>query len=199
MQRSAWIVWVGLLSLIAMAGCGRSGSSVRLSDVVPMTVDTLSTLLVGERDVPATRTSPVDKPLLQHGVYESVAVAADAQGFADISRGALKKDDVLKMQHDVVDKLNQYLKRTGYSAAETSFPPAVTADRTLLATLTPQPQEGGSDEDRANGKGKTLVLIRVTVTDAKTGSVLAQRDYYSGSDARQPGEVASGRHSPDFP
>ena len=91
------------------------------------------------------------------------------------------------MQKRVVQDLEKILKKRGpYSVESIPYPPTQTAHKTLIATLTPHTEEAGSPDERARGKGKTIVFIRLTLSDAKTGEILRQRDYYSGTDARQP-------------
>jgi hypothetical protein len=153
-----------------------------------MTAETLAVLLLGDPDASATQMAPADKPLLEKGIYESVAVSADAARFADVSHGALSKDDVLVLEKGVVEKLNKPLRRRGFSATEVPYPPAVTTEKTLVATLVPIIHESGSEEEKRNEKNKKLILVRLTVSDPRTNDVLAQRDYYSGADVRRPGE-----------
>jgi hypothetical protein len=180
-----FITILALLVMTGMAtGCGRGPNAIRLSDVVPLTTDTLSILLLGDPNVSATQIAPADRPLLQTGVYETVAVATDVPGFVELSKGALTASDVTTLQRRVVEELDKRLKKHRFSATETPFPPNVGVDRALVATLSPQIQEitGGGDKARP----KKLLLVRLSIVDPKTGRILAQRDYYSGTDVKLP-------------
>jgi hypothetical protein len=191
MRRNGWrsIVFAAM-GVVLLAGCGRGIPASRLSDVVPITVDALAVLLVGTPDSEnATRLSPTDKPLLQEGVYEKVIVAADTAGFAHASRNGITPKDVAEVQRRVVEDLQKMLRKRGpYTVEGIPYPPAEKADRTLIATLTPHTELAGSPEERAAGKGRTMVFIRLALSDAKTGEVLRLRDYYSGADARTAGQ-----------
>jgi hypothetical protein len=93
------------------------------------------------------------------------------------------------MQYRVVDELRRNVQKRGRFTVEASpFPPTGTPEKTLFATLTPHTEETGSPQDKARGKMRTMVLIRLTISNAKTGEVLRLRDYYSGADAKNPGE-----------
>ncbi|MDX1932637.1 MAG: hypothetical protein SFU56_08535 [Capsulimonadales bacterium] len=188
-RASRWACPAALMTLVTLsAGCSRGGApTLRLSDVVPLTAETLETLLVGEPDVPATRIAPTDMPLLRKDVYESVVIVADESGFSRLSRGALRPEDIADLRKRVVRQVGKRLETLGFTASEAVFPATVTAEKTLLATITPEIQVGRPE---ANGKGrpKELVLVRVTITDPRTGEILARRDYYSGADARVPDE-----------
>ena len=184
MKKQRQIVFAIAAILLLLTGCGRGAGTVRLADVVPITTDTLTTLLLGDPDVSPTRLAPADKALLQTGTYENVVIAADGPGFARVSKGVLSVADVNDLLKSVVSKINGRLKKRGFSAQQGTFPPTTTGDRTLIATLTPQTQVTGSEADQKKGHAKTLVLVRLTITDPATNTVLAQRDYYSGNDAK---------------
>lgn len=191
MQRNPWrtALFAVLFGLLLM-GCGKGVPASRLSEVVPITVDALAVLLVGVPDSEsATRVSPTDKPLLKEGIYEKVIVSADTAGFSHSSKNNISVRDVADVQRKVVEDLQKIVKKRGpYTAEGVPFPPVNQDEKTLIATLTPHTELTGSPEERASGKGKTMVFIRLTLSDAKTGEVLRLRDYYSGADARQAGQ-----------
>lgn len=175
----------------AAAGCGRGGgaSRVAIGDVAVITEEALTDLLLG---VPPDRavqmTAPPDKPILKSGVYETVFIAADAKAFSEISRGTISAEDIRAVEQRVVEQVDKNLKRRGFSAERGKFPMGeIDREKALVATLTPTTQEGGSPQDRAENRGTTYVLVRLTVTDPKTRTILAQRDYYSGQELRGPG------------
>lgn len=175
---------------VVAAGCGRGGGSRLASgDVAAITEEALTDLLLGvPPERAATMTAPADRPILKTGVYETVFIAADAKGFSEISRGAISEDDIRAVEQRVVEQVDKNLKRRGFSAERGSFPMgSVDREKALVATLTPTTQEGGSPQDRAENRGTTYVLVRLTVTDPKTREILAQRDYYSGHEMRGSG------------
>ncbi len=174
------LIVVGGLS----GGCGRPGASAAsFNDAAANTEQTLRELLLGGGAGSGARRE--DAPLLVAGRYESVVVAADAEGFARVSQGAVTAEAVRDLQNRVVGALDRDLKRRGFSANGRAFAGAASARRepkTLLATLIPVTEQTGSPADRAAGRGKTLILIRLTITEPKAGATLVQRDYYSGRD-----------------
>jgi hypothetical protein len=159
---------------------------VSLTDLTEITVDSLTNLVLGPPESP-TRTAPTDPPLLKKGEKESVVIAADVSGFATLSKGAIPEKALNNARKDVVRLLNRRLKDRGFSAVEsTVFPPVKPTDsKTLVATLVPVLETAGSPQEKAAGRARQLVLIRLTVTDPLSGETLRQRDYYSGKDAQQ--------------
>jgi hypothetical protein len=160
---------------------------VSFEDARELTRQTLREMLLGEREESATRRTPPDPPLLRKGVYETVLVSADAAGFARISRGSISAEVVREAERRIAGDLNKDLARQGFSVRALPFGqrPENTV-RTLLATLTAATQEGGSPRERAEGKNKTFVLVRLSVSDAATQTVLRQIEYYSGRDVQSP-------------
>ena len=178
-----------VVGIMALAGCGRGIPAASFDDAVESTQNTLRDLLLGP---PPERTATLptrpDPPLLRKGGYETVLIATDAEGFARISQGSVSVKDIQEMQRRVVEGLDKELKERGFSARGVSFGADVRGEeKALLATLIPTTQEGGSPRERAEGKGKTFILIRLTLTDPKTGAILRQRDYYSGHNVKRSG------------
>lgn len=175
--------------LLLPGGCGRGSapSGVAFSDVAAMTEQVLTDLLLGlPPHIADTLPARPDPALLKKGVYEHVFLATDGKGFAGASRGEIAEADIQALEKRVVEGVDKTLKASGFSAERIGYP--VTApdrSRSLVVTLTPTTQESGSPQERAERRNKTFVLIRLTVTDPATGSVLAQRDFYSGRDVRQ--------------
>ncbi len=176
-----------------LAGCGRGSASGRpasLAEAVDNTTQTLRDLLLG---VPPERqgtagTRP-DPPLLSAGSYQEVVIAADADGFARESRGAISANAVRDLQVRVVRALDRDLKKRGFAATGAAFdtpggvsPVPSRSRNALLATLTPLTEPAGSPAERASGRAKTILLIRLAITDPATDKTLVQRDYYSGRD-----------------
>jgi len=189
-RRQALTAAAGALLITAgafAAGCGGQGiPRSTLADASLLTQQTLLDLLLGP---PPTRRSlsgsSADAPLLKKGVYESVVLAIDIDGFVRAARGSIKPNELRALEKDVLNGSGKVLQREGgYSLRGTAYPPAAVAEpKALLVTLTPATEEGGSPEARAAGKGVIYVLIRLTVTDPATGANLRVRDYYSGRDA----------------
>ena len=172
-----------VFSALAAAGC-RGGSAVRLTDLAPITADTITRVLVGIPMEQRATQPTAEAGVLKAEVYETAVITADAEAFAKVSRGTLSVRDIEALQNDVVNRVSDNLKAYRFKARGAKYPPMISEPRTLLATLTPTTEEAGSPADRAAGKGKTLILVRLTVTDPLTGAVLAERQYYSGTDAR---------------
>ena len=167
-----------------------------LAEAVDNTTQTLRDLLLGippERQ--GTATIRPDPPLLSTGGYQEVVIAADAEGFARASRGAVSANALRDLQVRVVRALDRDLKKRGFAASGAAFDrpdsaPAVPSGSrsALLATLTPVTEPAGSPAERASGRAKTILLIRLAITDPATGKTLVQRDYYSGRDIPAPRE-----------
>lgn len=170
-----------------LTGCSRGIPPASFDDAVSITEGTLRDLLLGlppERT--ATLSTPPDPPLLKTGVYETVLIAADAEGFARVSRGSVRAADVLELQSRVVEQLDRDLKKRGFRARGGAYGAAVRGEeKILVAALTPSTEVGGSPKDRAEGKEKTYILIRLTLTDPRTGAILRRQDYYSGRDVKK--------------
>ncbi len=173
---------------VLCGGCGQSAPSMRVDDAVEATEDALTTLLLGASD-DATSLATRDRPLLVKGVHDTVYITADAEGFHRLSRGAFTLKSVGEIEDRVARTVNNNVKKRGFTAVTATYPATLSPDqqpRALTATLLPAIQDSGSPQDLAQGKGKRLVLIRLIVADAATGTVLSERDYYSGNDVRRP-------------
>ncbi|MBC8134944.1 MAG: hypothetical protein H8F28_03545 [Fibrella sp.] len=175
-----------LLPLLVVGCGGRSIPKVALADVAALATDALLGTLLGpssERRV--TMMAKPEPPLLQKGGMESVALSTDYEGFVRVSKGALSEKDLQTIEAEVIRGSSDVLKKQGFSINSLPFPPKVdpATEKTLVATFTPVTEEGGSPEDKRLGRGKTYVLIRLTVTDPRTGTALRIRDFYSGRDA----------------
>ena len=179
---------LALLSLALVSGCGQSSPPMRVDDAVDATEDALTTLLLGAGQ-DATSLAHADKPLLVKGVHDTVYITADAEGFHRLSRGAFTLASVQEIENRVVKAVGGNIKKKGFAAVAATYPMTLMPDQqshALTATLLPAIQDSGSPQDLASGKGKTLVLIRLIIADAATGTVLSERDYYSGNDVRRP-------------
>jgi hypothetical protein len=177
------VILATVFMALVLAGC-RGGSSVRLTDLAPMTADTITRVLVGIPPEKRATQPTAEVGLFKAGVYETAVISADAGAFAKVSRGTLTARDIEALQKDVVSRVSENLKSYRFNARGAKYPPVVSEPRTLVAILTPATEETGSPADRAAGQGKTMVLIRLTVTDPLTGTILAERQYYSGTDAK---------------
>jgi hypothetical protein len=179
---------VGIAALLFLSGCGgHSEQIMRVDDAVEATEDALTTLLLGPPPDP-TSLAPLDKPLLVKGTHDTVYIAIDEPGFVGISHGTFKPENLHEIEERVVKTINANIKRKGFSAQATSYP--VPSDlsqqpHALIATLLPSTEDTGSPQDHARGRNKQLVIIRLIVSDAATGAVLAERDYYSGADVHR--------------
>ena len=188
----AFLAALGVLALsvaLGSSGCSGGPTAVSLTDLTEITADTLTDLVLGPPYSP-TRTALVDPPLLKKGEKETVIVAADVAAFAALSKGAIPEKALGSARKSVVKILNQRLGKQGFSAVEsTVYPPVKPTDsRTLVATLVPVLESAGSPQEKATGRGRQLVLIRLSITDPILGETLRQRDYYSGKDVPRPGD-----------
>jgi len=177
-----------LPTLFVLAGCTGGNSSVSMGDLADMTADTMGDLLLGPPPDP-TGMAPPDPPLLKKGGKETVIVAADTAAFVGISKGAIPESALKQTLKDIVRMLNRRMEKRGFHAtASPDFPPVNPSDeKTLVTTLAPVTEEAGSPSDKAQGKQRTMILVRLTVTDPATGTILRQRDYYSGKDVQRAG------------
>lgn len=177
-----------------LAGCGkggRRGGGMRLDLAVAPAAETLLGLLLGAPD----RTDPqADPPLLTASGRTKVVVAVDAEGFARTIAGRVKASDIRQVESALVDAVRKRIARRGFVVESAPFPAKATDAATIAATLEPLTEPGAS---RRDGVRATLLLIRLTLTDA-SGAILARRDFYSGYDLEQlrderPMDGASGR------
>lgn len=126
--------------------------------------------------------TPGDPPLLNRERMR-VVLAADEAGFVATLGNKVTSKDVSGVVKKVNDELGKLLKRWRFESVTSAFPPqASEADvpRCVFAAVTPFTMETGSPADKATGKSQTLLMVRLKVTDAKTGQSLAQREFYSG-------------------
>ncbi len=172
-----------LLMGFALAGC-KGSSTVRLADLAPLTSETITLLLVGIPPEQRATQPTAEIGLLKPEVYETAVISADAEAFAKVSRGTLTVDDLEALQKNVVNRVSDNLKSYRFKARGAKYPPVISEPRTLIIKLTPATEETGSPADRAAGKGKTMVLVHLIVTDPQTGAILAERQYYSGTNAK---------------
>jgi len=188
-RRQLLLTGIALLSVAVVTGCGHDGGDkVDLADVADLASETLVGTLIGPRpQEQSTGLGTPEPPLLQKGSYESVQLATDTASFAHESKGALSEQDLKAIETDVVKRTSQIFKKQGFTITSIPFPPKPDlTTNSLLATFTPATEEGGSPEDKKAGKAPTFVLIRLTVSDPKTNTVLRVREFYSGRDARRP-------------
>lgn len=179
-----------LAAPLLLAGCSRRIQSVTMADASGLATDALLNVLLG---TPPSRRSVITKPeapLLEKGVYDNVVLTTDEPGFVRVGKGAISEKDIQSVEKEVVRLTSGYFKSQDapikdftISAAPYPLDNASVPDKTLVATFTPETEEGGSPEDRRRGKGKTFVLFRLTVTNPRTGAVLRVREFYSGRDA----------------
>lgn len=194
MNRRDFARVVGIVVLGGLAGCGRPIPSADFEDAVALTKNVFRGLLLGSEERDVTAPTKPDPPLLRAGVYETVLIATDVDGFARVSQGSLPSEAVADVNRRVAEDLNRDLQRRNFGARAVVFGADVRNEqKALLATLTPTTQEGGSPRERAEGKGRTYILIRLTITDPKTGVLLSQRDYYSGRDVKREGDIGPRR------
>ncbi|MBC7806188.1 MAG: hypothetical protein H7145_08560 [Akkermansiaceae bacterium] len=181
--------FLALLALfpVTLTGCGgRAIPKVALADVAALATDALlGTLLGPSEQRRVTMMAKPEPPLLEKEGMENVVLSTDYAGFVRVSKGSLSEKDLRLIEAEVVRASGDVLKKQDFSISALPFPPAVdaAAQKTLVATFTPATEEGGSPEDKRAGRGKTYVLIRLTVTDPRTGTALRIRDFYSGRDA----------------
>jgi len=179
--------------ILTVSGCGGQRSMrASLADVTALTQYALLSAIAGAPSDArgALPSQPAEPPLLAKGVYETVIISADTAGFARVSKGALTESDLETVAINVTLGVARELKRAGFAARLTPYPTdnavlAAAPDKPILATLTPTIEESGSPSDRAAGKSPTFVKILLTVTDPKTGTLLRQREFYSGANVKK--------------
>jgi hypothetical protein len=179
--------FVAASAVVMAAGCGRGLPDATFDDARALTYDTLRVLLLGRPEADdATRRTPPDPPLLEKGKYEHVLLRADAEGFARVSRGSVSGEAVRDVEKRVAEDLRKDLSKRGFTVdvAPATNAPAAAAPQTLLVSLTPVTQEGGSPRERAEGRNPVYILIRLTVTDAGSNNVVMVREFYSGRDVK---------------
>ena len=175
---------------LCVIGCNGPAPSVNLDDLASLTSDALLALLLGptpqERAASAT---PLDNPLLEKGVYDSVVLTADAKEFAHLSHNALSEKRVAEIMRRITEEMNSRGRKRGFQFRQSSYPATITDDKTLLVTLTPTLNDisAVTDRDAVTDKNKErrpskLLMARLTVTDPKTNAILAERLYYSGAE-----------------
>jgi hypothetical protein len=179
--------------LVFCGGCRKQAVSARLSDAEFLTRETLLQVLLGDPVQAGSLHQTGEKGLLQTGKYERVIVAADADGFARMSRGSVGAQTIRDMENRVVADVDKRLRKEGFEAAPTSYPVGtrLAVPRTLFAIITPHIEAVGSPQERSQNKHAALILVRLTVSDARTGNILACRDFYSGADVRHKPQQAS--------
>jgi hypothetical protein len=185
--RRFWIL-TAAAALVALFGCGRSAPRLSPDSVTALTVETLLEALVGPPPERRNPTVPIDPPLLKKGKRESVHLAVDTAGFAAMGRGVFPEKEVIAVERRVVEDTGRALRRFGFTIAAVPYPPpAAGAPEIVTATLTPRTEDAGSPQERAQGKGRTLLLVRLTIVDS-AGETLAIRDYFSGREIERGGE-----------
>lgn len=173
-------------AMIALAGCNSRTAPVALGDLAGRTSEALADLLLGPLEERPTATAPQDKPLFAKGVYETAFLSADAKGFAQQSRRVLSEGRVKEIMKMVSEELTRRGRKRGFAVRVTDFPPALTSeetDKALIATFTPAITDVSPAASVPDSRpGDRLLMARLTVTDARTNAVLAERLYYTGTD-----------------
>lgn len=174
-----------VLALLAVfcAGCAR-GSRVRASQIAVVTSDALVEVLtgIGPEGPGGIPIAPSDPPLLRRGGVERAVVAVDVDAFVRMARGAVSERQFQEIARQVVERADQRLRRLGFQATLGAFP-AEAAPDALAVALEPTTQETGSPQERAGGRARVLLLVRLTVRVA-AGEIRARRDFFSGIELR---------------
>lgn len=171
---------------LLLAGCAQGGASrIAQSDVALLATDALLVALLG----PAENRKPVsdtgEPPLLVKGAKETVVLATDYAAFVREGRGAFTESDIKTLEAEVVKITGKILEKEGFTlqtAPLGATVPDTAAAKTLRAMFTPATETGGSPIDRRTGRNRSLLLIRLTITDPATQEVLRIREFYSGRD-----------------
>lgn len=179
---------VGMIAALIGAGCGGNGgsSSQRLAEASENTEATLRDLMLGIPPERAATRLKVDPPILTPGGRDTLLVATDAEAFSRAAGGAVSVSDVRKFEQGVVSRLDKSLQKRGFRARVVAFGgvPTPPNERAALASLTPATESAGSPKEKAEGKGQTIILIRLKITDTRTGELLTEQQYYSGITVR---------------
>lgn len=164
-----------------LAGCRGSKGGPNLDTMVQTMAAQLADTLVP----PPSRSlsAPSDPPLLGTGGKTRVILTANEPEFVTLIGNKTTPKDVRMVVKKVSDELNRTRQRRQWMSVAAEFPAAVSetdASTSLLATLSPFTLVTGGPEDKAKGKSQTLLMVRLVITDAKTGQTLAQREFFSG-------------------
>ncbi|MBC8142115.1 MAG: hypothetical protein H7Y38_11820 [Armatimonadetes bacterium] len=174
-----------LSSPLLLAGCARGAAQkIALEDVSALATDALLVALLGppENRMPAMGTP--EPPILVKGSKETVVLSTDYAAFVKESRGALTEADIKALEAEVAKRTAKILQEEGFTLNTASIGVAPPADpaKSLLAVFTPAVESGGSPADKRAGLSRSLLLIRLTVSDPQTKTVLRVREFYSGRD-----------------
>ena len=175
-----------VLLLPLLAGCAQGGSRrVALDDISLLATDALLVALLrpAENRMPLTGTP--EPPLLIKGAKDTVLLSTDYAAFVRESRGAIGEAEVKALEAEVAKRTGKILEKEGFILNRGTFgvaPDTSATGRILLATFTPATETGGSPSDKRAGKNRSLLLIRLTITDPAINSVLRVREFYSGRD-----------------
>lgn len=173
------------LSPLLLAGCARGAAQkIALEDVSALATDALLVALLGPAENRMPFVGTPEPPLLVKGGKETVTLVTDYAAFVRESRGAFGEADVKALETDVAKRTAKILQEEGFTLNTASLgtvPPTDSA-KTLIATFTPATESGGSPEDKRAGRSRSLLLIRLTVSDPATKTVLRIREFYSGRD-----------------
>jgi hypothetical protein len=180
-SRATALLSIGFLIfgfIICVTGCSRRQVSGRMEQAQIVTQETLYNVLLGEdlsRPGPIRDTRYSDKPLLEKGVYENVVLLADTEGFVKISRGSVDKGEVEAVQKNIIGALKKPLQKRGFAFVTDPNTP-----RTLKVFLSPILQESVSKQPNK----APLILVKMTISDPQTNTILTERTYYSGQDVK---------------
>ena len=206
MKQNGILRWLALASVVMMtvfmSACSRGQATSRLQQAEIVTEETLlQTLLGTDSDPrgPIRDTRYVDKPLLEKGKYEHVLLFADTDAFIKLSRDSVSRSDIEMVQKNIITRLQKPFARRGFTLA-TSAPNSAgnTSDsskgHTLKVTLSPKLQDAVNSPSKSSKSSfqkekPALILVKMTITDAETGVVLTEREYYSGQDVKEIGEA----------
>ena len=173
--------WIVLAALGAAMGC-RGEKRARLDEMVPVVTAQISETLLG---VPArSLTSGQEPPILGVEGRERVVLAADEAAFVETIGEEAKVGDVRRVVERISNELDRSLKRRSrrLSSVAGAFPPTSSdtdAVRTVLASVTPYVLQTGGPETSAK-KRESLLMVRLTLTEARTGRSLAVREFFTG-------------------
>ncbi|WP_395088923.1 hypothetical protein [Armatimonas sp.] len=169
--------------VVCLAGCrgNRGVEGPGLDVMVPLVTAQIGETLLGAPS--RSLSTPAEPPILGAEGRNQVVLAADEAAFVAILGEGARVQDVRNVVGKVSGELNKTLRRRKLTSVATGFPPTCTeldAARTVLASVFPFTLETGGPDDKSKGKTQTLLMVRLALTNAKTGQSLAIREFYSG-------------------
>jgi hypothetical protein len=127
--------------------------------------------------------SNAEPPILGTGGRTHLVLAADEAAFVQIIGQGSRPQDVRLVVEKISQELNRTLRRRRLECRAAAFPPQcdeLARPKTVLGALTPYSFETGGPVEKEKGKNQTLLMVRLALSQASDGHVLASREFFSG-------------------